>query len=76
MVHGAEGKPGIKIIDIREPKLEKEVEQKSFKKGTGEGVLIAFPHHLCGHNIGFDFSHHWCCKFFSFPLNYSFTLHL
>lgn len=55
---------GVKIIGLREPKLEKEVEQKAFKKGTGEGQLqsgwscsspckytelIAFPHHLCGH---------------------------
>lgn len=53
---------GVKIIDIKEPKLEKEVEQKSSKKKTQEKVcsrqaftacsgteLIAFPRHLCGH---------------------------
>lgn len=27
---------GVKILGLREPKLEKEVEQKAFKKGTGE----------------------------------------
>lgn len=39
-----EENPGVKIIDIKEPKLEKEVEHKSFKKGRGEGVLQAGFH--------------------------------
>lgn len=34
---------GLKIIDIRDTKREKEVE-KSFKKGTGEGQLQAGFH--------------------------------
>lgn len=35
---------GVMIIDVREPKIEKKVEQKSFQKGTGEGVLQTGSH--------------------------------
>lgn len=57
---------GVKIRDIREPKLE-EVEQKSFKKGTGEGVLQAGFHSAlwhrcipCKYAALIAFPHHLC----------------
>lgn len=35
---------GVTITDVRETKTEKKVEQKSFPKGTGEGVLQTGSH--------------------------------
>lgn len=56
-----------KIIDIKEPKLEKEVEQKSFKKGRGEGGLQAGFHSAlwrgcipCKYTELIAFPHHLC----------------
>ena len=66
-VHEQEENLGVRTIDIREPKLEKEVEQKSFKKGTGEGVLQAGFHSTlwhgcipCKYTELIAFPHHLC----------------